>query len=198
MSPQDIAPHLPHLLTKADFDAFLSNDPEGRFEFEHGRIIDMTGGTLNHSGIGSRFVFALMSQLDDDNWQVHGTDRGVETATTVRYPDALVIAHGEPSNSRWTRAPVLIVEVLSPSSEVRDLGTKRAEYLSFPSLEAYIVALPDEPTCHVWLRNAKRRFPKKPSVCTGPLGVISVPALGLTLALGDIYKQLLRPKKKPV
>jgi Uma2 family endonuclease len=179
-------------LTKADFYAFMSQEPEGRFEFDGEQIIDMTGGTLHHSGIGTRFVVAISRQIDEDRWMVHGPDRGVETPTTVRYPDALVIACGEPPKSRWTQAPVLIVEVLSPSSGLRDLVTKTAEYTAMSSLVAYIVADPDQPHCSFWLRDGTQRFPDAPVEVTGKGGVISIPELDLEIALSDVYRQVLR------
>ena len=188
MAPQDlIAEHK----TKADFLAFMAREPEGRFEFEDGRIIDMTGGTRNHSAIGSRFVIHLSRQLDEARWMVHGPDRGIETPTTVRYPDAMVEELPSDGNSRWMRKPVVVVEVLSPSSERNDLGRKVAEYTAFDTLEAYIVADQDAAHCRVWVRDAMRVFPVDGIEIQGAAGIIAVPALGLSIALADVYRHVL-------
>ena len=191
MAPQDlIAEHK----TKADFYAYMAQEPEGRFEFEDGRIIDMTGGTGNHSAIGSRFVVLLARQLDEARWIVHGPDRGIETPTTVRYPDAMVEGLPFDGKSRWMQKPVLVVEVLSPSSIGNDLGRKVDEYTAFDTLEAYIVADPDEPDCHVWVRDAMRAFSARGQEIRGADGIIAVPALGLIIALADVYRQVLKSK----
>ena len=47
---------------------------------------------------------------------------------TVRQPDLVVVTHEQARSRRLTEAPLLVVEVLSPSSIERDLVAKRAEY----------------------------------------------------------------------
>jgi Uma2 family endonuclease len=179
-------------LTKADFHAFMAREPEGRFEFEDGRIINMTGGTGNHSGIGFRFGSAIERQIDGEKYMVHGSDRGVELPQSVRYPDAIVEALPFDGDSRWTKEPVLIVEVLSDDSQKRDKVTKVEEYLTIETLRAYIVAEPDAPDCLVWVRGADGRFPEQPETVAGADGVINVPALGLSLKLAEVYRHILR------
>jgi Uma2 family endonuclease len=57
MAPQDT---LIRPMTKDDFAAFMATEPEARYEFEHGRMIEMPGGTGGHSEIGSRFGCAII------------------------------------------------------------------------------------------------------------------------------------------
>lgn len=190
MAPQDTLAR--PLLTKADFADFLVGEPDdGRYEFEHGRIVKMPGGTANHSGIGTDFVQAIGRQLDTKRWRLFGPDRGVETPETVRYPDVIVDLRPVAPKSRWTTTPVLIVEVLSDDSIKRDKVTKAGEYLAFDTLEAYIIAEPDTPDCLVWVRDERRQFPLVPTTVTGAAAVISVPQLALSLALADIYRDVL-------
>ncbi len=188
MAPQDT---LVRPLTKDDFHAFMAAEPEGRYEFEHGRIVAMPGGTGGHSEIGSRFIIVIGRQLDEDAYALHGSDRGIETDETVRYPDAMIERRPFDRRSRWTRSPVLAVEVLSPDSEKRDLVTKAAEYTAIASLEAYIVAEPDEATCSVWVRDAVGTFAVQPVKISGATGVIDVPVLGLSIALAAVYRHSL-------
>ncbi len=184
---------LPKPLTKADFYAFISQEPEGRFEFDGSRIIDMTGGTFSHAHFAARFAFAIQRQLDDNDWSITVADRGIELDKAVRYPEVVVEALSTVDTaSRWTTTPALIVEVLSPSSVERDLEDKPAEYATIPTLHAYIVASQTEPTVWLWLRSPRRRFPVKAKKITGPIGEIVIPSLGLTLRLADIYRDLLR------
>lgn len=86
-------------------------------------------------------------------------------------------------------APVLIVEVLSPSSTGTDLTAKLAEYTSLPSLQAYIVASQDEPIVWVWQRDAATgAFPDKPQEVSGREAAIGVAALELSLPMADLYR----------
>jgi Uma2 family endonuclease len=167
----------------------MATEPEGgRYEFDGNRVIFMVGGTRRHSVIGTRFVVMIGAALDLDRFEVHGPDRGVETLTTVRYLDAIVTGTDDAPDSRWTTAPVLIVDVLSPSSTDTDLGHKVAEYVAISSLLAYVVADPLEPRCRVWKRSAKGAFPKRPSIVEGPDAVLRFVPLGLEISLADIYR----------
>jgi Uma2 family endonuclease len=83
-------------------------------------------------------------------------------------------------------APVLLAEVLSPSSAEIDLGDKVAEYLQLPSLLAYIVLSQDEPKAWVYVR-AGAQFTAGPVVIDGAEAAIRVAALQLELPMADIY-----------
>ena len=65
----------------------------------------------------------------------------------IRFPDIIVDRAGEAPKDLTGTAPVLIAEVLSPSSEQVDLGDKSTEYLQLPSLAIYLVFAQDTRTC---------------------------------------------------
>jgi len=175
---------------KPTFYRFIETaDEQHRYEFVRGWIMQQqAGGTFKHARLGKAFVEALSRALDRDTWVVLGSDRGIDTGETVRHADAVVEQLGAADNSLSTEAPVLIVEVLSQSSEERDLSAKPVDYLSLTSLEAYIVASQDEPLCYVWLKGADRTFKSEPSTVKGRDQVIQVRALGIAISLGDIYR----------
>jgi Uma2 family endonuclease len=176
-------------LTKADFYAFIAKEPEGRYEFEDGRIVDMTGGTQRHARLGFEIAFIIGQQLDRAIWSITIADRAVDLGTSVRYPDVVVeaAATAHPTSLK-TLTPVLIVEVLSPSSVDRDLEAKTKEYAELESLEAYIVVDQANPTAWVWQRDAHRHFVR--TVVEGADGVVVIPTLSLVLRLADAYRLL--------
>ncbi len=179
------------IVDRATFYRFVQSAPEGhRYEFVNGRIIHtMTGGTVEHSTISRRFATIIERQLDPGQWLVsNGSDRGVETSQTTRYPDAILEALPVPKKSLAATAPVIVVEVLSVGSGERDLEIKPAEYLSLPSLLAYIVASQDEPTCQIWLRAADGSFPAQPATIEGRDQVIHIPALSVDIPLAEVYR----------
>jgi Uma2 family endonuclease len=95
---------------------------------------------------------------------------------------------GSPGKSYTTRTPVLLAEVLSPSSEAIDLGDKAAEYLELPSLLAYIVLSQDERKAWVWSRaSTSAPFASGPNVISGAEAVIPIGGLQLELPVADIY-----------
>jgi Uma2 family endonuclease len=97
---------------------------------------------------------------------------------------------GDPK-STVCEAPLLIVEVLSLSSLQTDMREKADEYLTLPSLHAYVVASQDEPRVWVWLRGDDGKFPKEPTMIAGADQTLAVAALGLSISLGEVYAPLL-------
>jgi len=183
---------------KAAFYRFIATQPEQRYEFEGGRIVQqMTGGTLQHFRLAKRISDLVEPQLDAAKWEVL-RDWGVETDKTVRFGDVVVCPAGTPGSVLATPQPALIVEVLSPSSLHNDLDRKPAEYLSLASLQAYIVASQDEAACLAWVRGADGRFPAVP-VEFGPNDLVAIPPLGIALSIAAIYSGIIDapPKDTP-
>jgi Uma2 family endonuclease len=176
---------------KAAFYRFIANAPDSeRYEYVKGRIVQQQpGGTLMHATVAKRFARLIEDQLEGDNWVVlNGSDRGVETAETIRYPDVVVEPVGARTDSLSTDRPVLIFEVLSPSSSDRDLTTKPAEYTRLSTLHAYIVASQTAPECLIWLRRPDGTFADDGERIGGQSQSIVVPSLNLTIPLAEIYR----------
>jgi len=86
-------------------------------------------------------------------------------------------------------APVLIAEVLSPSSEQVDLGDKSTEYLQLPSLAIYLAFAQDQIKAWVWTRGPAG-FPYQPDVLEGEDAVVRIEALGINLPLAEVYARV--------
>lgn len=175
---------------KAAFYRFIQNEPEGRYEYEWGRIVQQQAGvTFTHARIAAEFVALIRAQIDRRKWAILEA-RGVEMAETIRYPDVVVEPITDADSSFSTVVPSLIVEVLSPSSVDRDLFVKPVEYLALASLEAYIIASQDEVKCQVWVRGADREFLEVPEIIVGRDNSVDIPALSLSIPLEEIYRSL--------
>jgi Uma2 family endonuclease len=170
--------------------AFLEWDAgEGqRCELVGGRIVMMPRPSRAHGKIVSNLHHLLCSRLDPKQWDVimeFGLDTGPDT---LRYPDVVVFPAGSPDKSYTTTTPVLLAEVLSPSSEVTDLGDKAAEYLELPSLLAYVVLSQDARKAWMWSRaSTAAPFAPGPKVICEAEAVIPVAGLQLELPIADIY-----------
>ncbi len=175
---------------KETFYRFIEKADDGhRYEYVRGWIMQQQqGGTFHHARVGSRFVLTLNQVVDPAVWAVTGADRGIDTGKTVRYADAVIEKLGADRKSLSTKEPALIVEVISPSSEERDLGSKPLEYFNLASLQAYIVASQDEPLCYVWVRGTDGSFQERPAEIKGRDQVIQVPALGIAISLAEVYR----------
>ena len=170
-----------------DSSAFLAwvAGREERYELAKGRVVMMTGGSRGHGYITRKFANAVENRLDGDKWAVWTSDFAVGIdSSTVRYPDVVVDAVGNPWGDLVATTPALIGEVLSPSSVTTDLGDKAAEYLQLPGLLAYLVLSQDEPKAWLWARG---EFGFTAEVVTGEDGIIRIPALSIELPLLEIY-----------
>lgn len=177
-----------------DSTAFLAwaEGREGRYELAKGRVVMMTRGSVGHALVVHGLSNALTARLAGSKWIALTSDLGVRIDTgTVRYPDVVVHARRAKRRHLAATTPIVIAEVLSPSSVTNDLGDKAAEYLRLDSLSAYLVFSQDEPKAWVWaLENG--RFPSGPAVVESVDGIVKVEALSIELPLAEIYSELLQ------
>ncbi len=175
-------------MDKAAFIAWMQAN-EGRYELAGGHVVMMPGISRAHGMLVMNVASLLRDQLDRAEWTViaeFGLDAGPET---LRYPDIVVDRAGGGAKDYTATAPVLLVEVLSPSTAATDLGDKAAEYLQLPSLFAYVVLSQDEPKAWVWAR-ATGEFAPGPAVIAGTEAIIRIAALPLELPLAEIYADI--------
>ncbi len=185
---EDGAPAYDAPMTKAVFLQWVQRQ-ERRHELKDGRAIMHAGTTHRHAVLSARFVGALSLRLDPDRWAICTADFAVEIGDVVRYPDVLVQTTGIDGAALSTDKPVLLVEVLSPSSVGTDMTVKLAEYTSLASLEAYIVASQDEAILWVWQRDAaSKTFPAKPQEISGRGSELNIASLGIALPLAELYR----------
>ncbi|MFY0613731.1 MAG: Uma2 family endonuclease [Hyphomicrobiaceae bacterium] len=162
---------------------------ERKYEWKEGRIVQMTNVSWAHSNIVTNFIMALGECLDRDNWSIMAVDFGVETDDAIRYPDIVVEAmNSDDPKRRRSEAPIVMVEVLSPSSGARDFVEKLAEYQTFTTLEAYVVASQDEPICWLWQRREDGTWPSVPDEIAGRNAAIGLRARGVELPMAEIYR----------
>ena len=108
----------------------LDKNSEGRWEYCAGEVVDMAGGSLEHNQLVSNMVRMLGNQLTDRGCRVLSSDMRLKVpkAFPYRYPDAVVVCD-EPilealQGQQMLVNPLLIVEVLSASTEGYDRGFK--------------------------------------------------------------------------
>lgn len=174
--------------SKREFLSWIERQ-ERRHEFVRGRVIMQAGGSKTHARLQARFITALSNRLDSDVWSTTTSDFAVEIGDDIRYPDVMVERTGGSGRDRTTSKPVLLIEILSPSSVGTDMTEKLAEYTSLPSLEAYVVASQEAPIVWVWQRDpATRAFPAQSQEISGGTSQIEIAALALSLPLGELYR----------
>ena len=130
---------------------------EGRYELVDGRVAMMSGGSYGHALAVRGLSSALDRRLTDTQWVTLTSDLAVKIGPqTIRYPDVVVTPKATKLRDLTATDPILIAEVLSPSSVTNDLGDKATEYLRLPKLRAYVVLSQDEPKAWIWVRGEFR------------------------------------------
>jgi Uma2 family endonuclease len=128
----------------------MEETSEERHEYRNGEIITMSGGSEVHSAIASNLLIYLGFLLRDTDFRLYNSDLRlwIPEHQCGTYTDLMVV-DGQPEfNSNRTDEilnPLLIVEVLSPSTEAYDRGEKFRKYRSLPSFREYLLVSQTEP-----------------------------------------------------
>ena len=133
-----------HRYTYEEYLAY-ERDSELKHEFDDGEIFAMAGGSPRHSALASRISAALENTRPPGCTAFH-SDMRIHVLATGRatYPDASMVCGpieldaADRSGTTITN-PVLLVEVLSPSTEEVDRGVKWRDYQRIPSLQEYVL-----------------------------------------------------------
>ncbi|HNE02172.1 MAG: Uma2 family endonuclease [Proteobacteria bacterium] len=144
--------------TRLSLAAFLdweATQPE-RHEYVRGEVFAMTGASDRHNLVAGNLYMLLRTHLRGSPCQVFISDMKVrvDAADAIFYPDLLVTCSASDRSDRLAkRDPVVIVEVLSPSTAGYDLSAKFAHYRRLASLQEYVTIDPDAPLVQVFRRS---------------------------------------------
>jgi Uma2 family endonuclease len=132
-----------------------------RSEYLNGEIIAMSGASFAHNLITANISARLHAHLRDSRCVVFANDMRVSIPQTVSYfyPDVGVVCE-EPRFADdvfdTLLNPIVIVEVLSPSTEAYDRGEKFAHYRQLPSLKEYILVSQDKVRVEHYFRQTQQ------------------------------------------
>ena len=165
---------------------------EGKREFVHGRVVEMMiNVTRNHWRLASRLTQQLVAGLGLKDYDIGSADFGVRTPDGVRFPDVLVERAGADGKELATSSPLLIAEILSPSTMADDFGPKAADYLSLASLRHYLVLAQDEVRVWLWTRGEDGAW-TGPEMIDASQSALGLDRLGISLDLADLYSGIAR------
>ena len=126
-------------ITVEEYFQLEESDPNIRYEYIDGRIYAMANGTANHDTIKSNIQRILWHLLPGSKCRVYSSDMKVYISET-RYFHPDVIATCDPRDRGTIQAiqsPRLVVEVLSPTTELTDRTWKLKNYRTHPTIEEY-------------------------------------------------------------
>jgi Uma2 family endonuclease len=167
----------------------LETKSDARHELVNGEILAMSGGTPEHSRLAASVIRELGVALRGRPCVTFTSDLRVRVQATglTTYPDATVVCgriEVDPEDKNTVTNPVVLVEVLSDSTETYDREDKRAHYRLIPSLREYVLVSQHERRIEHHHRNADGTWTLR-DVRAGERARLD--AVGCELAVDAVY-----------
>ena len=157
-----------------------------RYEFVGGEVRLMVGGTIGHNDITDNIHAALRARLRGTPCRARAVQTRVRAAGEhFVYPDVVVSCSPRRANELFIDDPVLVVEVLSPSTAHYDKNEKRWVYQAIPSLQQLVYVSPDEAKLELVTREADGSW--RSVFVTGLDAELPLACLDITLPMAEIY-----------
>lgn len=161
-----------------------------KHEWLNGVVYAMAGGTLDHSALAAAMIGLLTAALRGQPCRVFTSDARVRVRATglSTYPDASVACGSierDPEDPDALANPVVLVEVLSDSTEDWDRGGKFAHYRRIPSLRDYVIVAQRERLVEHHARNADGTWTMRD---LGPGEVLRLTGAAVAIAVDELYR----------
>lgn len=172
----------------------LEAKSETRWEYFDGEVVDMAGATLNHNRIARNVTNSLERKLEGQPCEALPADMRVKVpkALPYRYPDASVVC-GKIELEKLGALelllnPVLLVEVLSESTEKYDREGKFLAYQSIESFQEYLLI--EQARYHVtqYVRQGDGAWLRRDFI--GSEAEVKLASVNCTLTVAEIYRDV--------
>jgi Uma2 family endonuclease len=171
------------LMSVAEFLAWEREQPE-RYEYSGGVVTMMTGASLVHVTITMNIAFALRQSLRGSGCRPFTNDANVVAGGSVRYPDITVTCTPFGGKDDIVPEPIVVIEVISPSTEREDRGRKKFDYFATPSIKQYAIIEQDARRVDLYTRAGTEWIDQ---VVEGS-AVLKLSAIGVEISLDEIYE----------
>jgi Uma2 family endonuclease len=171
----------------------LERNAPFKSELVDGRIYVMSGASIPHITVNTNLTRIIGNQLRGSGCRALGNDMKVRTPSTdtYAYPD-LTIVCGNPqlydAEKDVLLNPLVIFEILSPSTQNFDSGEKFLRYKEIESLMEYVLISQSERYIEHYARQADGLW--LPTLARGSDASISLPAVRVTLPLAELYEDV--------
>ncbi len=168
----------------------LEETAEFRNEYRDGKIVQMSGGSINHSRIIRNLSRVLGNLLEGQPYELFHNDLRLWIPRYRRgtYPDVMVI-EGEPvfneGRSDEILNPMLIVEVLSKSTNNFDKEDKFRFYRSIPELREYVLVSQYEFLVEQYIKTESNEWLFREY--EGETATVSLASVGVQMSISEIY-----------
>jgi len=157
---------------------------EARYEFDGFAPVATNDGSWGHWAIQRNLMGGVLIQgLCGHRCQPCGSGMKVRTANRIRYPDAFVVCSPIPPDADVVTDPVIVFEILSPSTSTIDHVDKNQEYRDTLSIQRYVILEQTKPAATVFTREGAEWIGRLQIGDT----ILDLPEIGMTIRLPDLY-----------
>ncbi len=170
----------------------LDKNSEEKYEYFDGEVFAMAGGSLNHNRVARNLTRLLDIHLAEANCEVLPADMRIKVpkAFPYRYPDLSIVCGKliieELNGQQMLVNPLVLIEILSPSTEAYDQGRKFSAYQSIASFQEYLLISQDWPHITQYVRQASGKWLR--SEIEGIENALKLESVNCTLPLAEIYR----------
>ncbi len=183
---------IPETVNFIPVDEYLEGEEHSEFRHEYigGQVYAMSGGSEVHNVLSGNLYAALRAHLRGQPCKVFMADMKLRLQIAqddiFYYPDLMVICDPSDDATHYKTRPVVLVEVLSPTTERLDRREKFLSYQRLPSLEDYVLVDQEQMKVTVFRRGNdwNPEFLKSGDA-------LNLPSISFELALADIYEDVL-------
>jgi Uma2 family endonuclease len=171
------------LMSLGEFLTWEREQPE-RHEFVDGVIRMMTGASGAHVTITVNLTTMLREALRGTGCRPYSSDAKIEANGTIRYPDIAVICRPVDDRENMFPDPVVVIEIISPSTEREDRGRKKFDYFATPSIRQYAIVEQNDRLIDLYTRTQAGWIDE---IITGD-AVLNLSSIGVEIPLDAIYE----------
>ncbi len=169
-------------MTMAEFLEWEARQP-AKHEFDGERPVAMAGGTIAHARLQRNLAISIGGPLRGGACEFLGSDMQLRLAMTVRYPDGIVRCGELDGAGASVKDPVVVFEVLSPSTAGVDRIVKNRECQAMPTVQRYVMLEQDRIAATVFARTRDGWSGQ----LLGPGEALDMPEIGLRVSLDELY-----------
>lgn len=184
---------LAKLKTKISIEDYLEAELAGDLKHEYlaGEIYAMAGASERHHRISLNLAKRLDDHLENSRCQAFMAEMKLRADEyTFYYPDVFVACDENPDSEYYREYPVLIIEVVSPSTRITDRREKLRAYQQMPSVQEYVIIEQDKMHVEIHRRQADARWITYFYNESDLDEQIELQSVGLQLTLEEIYRRV--------
>ena len=163
-----------------------------RHEYVDGQLFAMAGESKNHNRLASRVCARFVLHLGDGKCEAFIENVKVKVSPTRYYYPDVVVACSEPEEDEDAyiiEEPLLIIEVLSPSTQRNDRVEKMNAYQKLAGLREYVIISQESVRLEVY-RHEQAGEAWQCEVFNDTESEVTFQSVGLSLKLADIYRRV--------